>query len=53
MFFRAKRNFGLTLAGAWLIAVNLLPLINVTGSTITLVLQITGIAAGALLISGR
>lgn len=53
MFFRAKRNLGLLLTGVWLILTGLLPLLNLTHTALTLVMQILAIAAGALLIMGR
>lgn len=53
--FRSKRQWGLTLAGAWLLLTNLLPLLSIstTGSTTGSILQILGIAAGILLLMGR
>lgn len=50
---RAKPSWGILLLGIWLIAANLLPMINFRFQGMGTVLQILGIAAGVCLLLGR
>lgn len=50
---RSKPSWGMLLLGAWLIALNLLPMINLQFEGLGTISQLLGIAAGVLLLLGR
>ena len=52
-FWRSSRRWGMILLGVWLIAVNLLPLVNVSIPWGGTALAVLGIAAGILVLMER
>ena len=52
-FSRGSRRWGMTLLGIWLIAANLLPLVNVSIPWGGTALAVLGIAAGILVLMER
>jgi hypothetical protein len=53
MWFKRRENLGTVLLAVWLIATGALPLVGYGNATVSLVLSVLAIAAGAFLLWSR